>query len=207
MLKFIKPALGTNPTGQYRFATVTGTLVAALAAGAQVFQFKLAAASAGQAAITLIRARFLPLTPFTAATLTDHTSFDAFVARAYALGGGGTTNTLTTNNAKLATSMATCKSVINTSTTAALTAATTLDANPFAASLRRGNRINPAAATEEIILPGSLDLEFAPRLDQGDIPLILAPGEGFVIANRTVWPAAGTGVLAVEVCWTEAERF
>lgn len=157
--------------------------------------------------VTKLRARFMPLTPFTAATLTDHTSFDAFVARSYALGGGGTTLTLTGNNAKMATAMSTCQAVLNISSTAALTAATTLDANSFANMLRKGNRVNPAAATEEVVLPQSFDLDFLPLFAEGDIPLILAPGEGFVLANRAVWPAAGTGILAVEVCWTEAAQF
>ncbi len=192
--------------GHYRVSVVTGTLAAALAAAAQVYQFKWTDATKF-AVIYRVRTRFLPLTPFTAGTLTSHTSFDAFMVRSYAAGGGGTTLTLTGNNAKLRTSMGTSLATINVSTTAALTLATTLDAQPFAQSLRKGNRVNPAAATEETIQPTTDGLEFAPNVDAGEHPLILAQNEGFVIANRTVWPAAGTGVLLIECSWAEVAAY
>ncbi len=192
--------------GHYRISVVTGTLAAALAAGAQVFQFKWTDATR-LAVILGFRTRFLPLTPFTAATLTDHTSVNAFMVRSYAGGGGGTTLTLTGNNAKLRTSMASSLAVINVSTTAALTAATTLDTQPFCQSLRKGNRVNPAAATEEVVMPQTDGMEFSPDADRGEHPLVLAQNEGFVIANRTVWPAAGTGILLIEVSWVEVASY
>jgi len=189
----------------YRVSVATGTLAAALAAGAQVFQFKWTDASK-LAVINRIRTYFQPLTPFTAATLTDHTSFDAFVARAHAGGGGGTALTLTGNNAKMRTNMNTSLAAINISTTAALTPATTLDSQPFCQSIRKGNRVNPASATEETIQPVGADIDF---YADGflDTPLVLAQNEGFVIRNRTVWPAAGTGVLIVEVHWSEVSEY
>lgn len=208
---YARPVLTPRVVGSYRVAVTSGVLAAALAAGAQVFQFKFVAGAsatpqvlATHAIITRLRVRFLPLTPFTAATLADHTSFDAYIARAYAGGGVGTALTLTTNNAKLQTNMATALAAINVSTTAALTLATTLDAQPFAHSIRTGNRVNPAAATEEVIQPINSDLEFYPQLDGGESPLVLGNNEGFVVANRTVWPAAGTGKVAIELCWSEA---
>jgi hypothetical protein len=207
-----RPILSQKVTGSYRIAKTTGTIAAALAAGGQVFQWKFTAGAtatpqvlATVAIITRLRVRFLPLTPFTAATLADHTSFDAFVCRPLAAGfAGGSAVTLSTNNAKLQTSMATTLAAAQIATTAALTAATGMDATPFAHSVRTGNRVNPAAATEEVIQPINNDLEFYPQLDGGEPPLVLAGGEGIVIANRTVWPAAGTGIVAVEMCWTEA---
>lgn len=207
-----RPVLAANVKGSYRVAVTTGVLAAALAAGSQVFQFKFVAgasatpqALATAAIITRVRVRFLPLTPFTAATLADHTSFDAYVCRPFAGGlAGGTNLTLSGNNAKLQTNMATSLSAATIAATAALTAATGMDANPFAHSIRTGNRVNPAAATEEVIQPISTDLEFYPQLDGGEPPLVLLNNEGFVITNRTVWPAAGTGKVAVEVCWAEA---
>lgn len=192
--------------GEYRISVVTGIIAAALAASAQLFQFKWTDATK-LALITKLRARFIPLTPFTAATLTDHTSLDAVVARTYALGGGGTTLTLTGNNAKMRTSMATSLATINVATTAALTAATTLDAQPFAQSIRKGNRVNPAAATEEVVMPSNDALEFYPTIDGGEFPLVLALNEGVVIRNRTVWPAAGTGVYLFEVNWKEVTSY
>ncbi len=192
--------------GIYQISVVTGTLAAALAAAAQVFQFKWTDATR-LAVILGIRTRFLPLTPFTAATLTDHTSFDAVMVRSYAAGGGGTTLTLTGNNAKLRTSMASSLATINVSTTAALTLATTLDAQPFAQSIRKGNRVNPAAATEEVIMPAMDGMEFSPDVGRGQHPLVLAQNEGFVIRNRTVWPAAGTGILLIECTWAEVTAY
>jgi hypothetical protein len=202
-----------DPSGQYRISVTTGIIAAALAAGAQLFQFKwvppsAAAAFTQQATLAILlklRARFLPLTPFTAATLGDHTSLNAFNVRSYALGGGGTALTLTGNNAKMDNGMPTSLAAINVSTTAALTAATTLDAQPFAQSLRTGNRVNPAAATEEVIQPTFDWLDYAPDFAGGERPRILHSGEGIVIANRTVWPAAGTGVYQFDITWAEAQ--
>lgn len=194
--------------GHYRISTVTGTLAAALAASAQVWQFKWTDA-AKFGLIKKLRWRFLPLTPFTAATLTDHGSFDAFIARSYAAGGGGTTLTLSGSNNKMRTSMGTTLAAINISTTAALTAATTLDANPFEQSLRKGNRVNPAAATEETIQPNNGEWEgnYVCDIANGEHPITLAQNEGVVIRNRTGWPAAGTGILQVHCVWADVTAY
>lgn len=193
--------------GHYRVSVVTGTLAAALAAAAQLWQFKWTDATR-IAVIYKLRTRFLPLTPFTAATLTDHTSFDAYLVRSFAAGGGGTTLTLTGNNQKMRTAgMGTSLATINVATTAALTAATTLDAQPFAQSIRKGNRVNPAAATEEVIMPMTDGLEFVASVDAGEHPIVLAQNEGIVVRNRTVWPAAGTGILLVECVWAEGTAY
>src|SRR5437868_3121412 len=87
-ITYPRPILASKVTGSYRLAKTTGTIAAALAAGGQVFQWKFNAgatatpqALATVALITRLRVRFLPLTPFTAATLADHTSFDAYVCR------------------------------------------------------------------------------------------------------------------------------
>src|SRR5258707_15132976 len=68
--------------GHYRLSVVSGTLAAALAAGAVVFSARWGDATRF-ATVTSFRARFLPLTPFTAATLTDHTSLDLFIGRTF----------------------------------------------------------------------------------------------------------------------------
>jgi hypothetical protein len=192
--------------GIYRLSVVTGTLAAALAASAQLYQFKWTDAT-NLAIILKLRTRFLPLTPFTAATLTDHTSFDAFKVSTYAGGGGGTSLTLTGNNAKTRATMAASLAAINVATTAALTAATTLDAQPFAQSIRKGNRVNPAAATEEVIMPVLDGLAYEPDVTTGEMPLVLAQNEGVVVRNRTVWPAAGTGILLIETVWAEVPAY
>lgn len=190
--------------GHYRVSVVTGTMAAGLAAGAQVFQFKWTSAT-NFAVITSIRSYFQTLTKFTAGTLTDHTSLDAYVARSYALGGGGTTLDLTGNSGKMRTSMASSLAAINVSTTAALTAVTTLDAQPFEQSLESGDTATTTSAIDpQIRRPG---LIYQARMDGGEHPLVLAQNEGFVLRNRTVWPAAGTGVYSFLVQWAETTVF
>lgn len=199
--------------GHYRMQAVTGTLAAALAAGTasagHVFAFRWGDATR-ICVVTKFKTRFLPLTPFTAATLTDHTSFDAFICRSYtASHAGGTALTPTSNNQKMRTSMgASLLTDARISTTAALTNGTeTFDAQAFAQSLRKGNRVNPTAATEEVIMPtvDALDLDL--DMSSGDHPIVLAQNEGIVVRNRTVWPAAGTGILSVSIAWAELSAF
>lgn len=160
--------------------------------------------------LTKFKTRFLPLTPFTGATLTDHTSFDAFIVRSYtASHTGGTALTPSGNNAKMRASMgASLVTDVRISTTAALTNGTeTFDAFPFAQSIRKGNRVNPAAATEEVVMPTTdgMDLDFS--MGDGDHPIALAQNEGIIVRNRTVWPAAGTGILSVLIAWAEVSAF
>jgi hypothetical protein len=193
--------------GSYQLSVVTGTLAAALAASAVVFSARWSDA-AKIALIHSLRWRFLPLTAFTAATLTDHTSFDAFIGTAFtASHTGGTGITLGGTALKLRQSMAgSAFTDLRIATTAALAGAAglTLAAHPFAQSIRKGNRVNPAAATEEVIQPQTdgNDTAFEPG-NTGLHPIVLAQNEGIVIRNRTVWPAAGTGILLVEMGWTE----
>jgi len=192
--------------GSYRISVVTGTLAAALAASAIVFSARWGDATK-IAIITSMRTRFLPLTPFTAATLTDHTSFDALVGRSFsAPHTGGTGLTLTGNNNKMRASFSTSAfSDVRIATTAALAGAAglVLDAQPFCQSLRKGNRVNPAAATEETIQPASDGLNIDFNVANGEHPITLVQNEGVVVRNRTVWPAAGTGILLVEMAWSE----
>lgn len=191
--------------GHYRFAAVTGTMAAALAAGAVVFSARWAAA-AGFALITRLRLRFMPLTPFTGATLTDHTSFNLFRATTFTASHTGG-NAITPS--KMRTAMpASAFTDIRLASTAALGAGAglTLDAQPIAMSLRRGNRTNPAAATEETIPPLD-DAGLLIDVGSGEHPVVLGTSEGLVMTNRTVWPAAGTGIILVEMAWSEAAAY
>jgi hypothetical protein len=191
--------------GHYRVAVATGTLAAALAASAQLFQFKWTDATRF-AVITSIQARFVTLTRFTAGTITDF-GLDAVVARSYATGGGGTTLTLTGDNNQLRAAFGASLATINVSTTAALTAATTLDAQPFAQSMGAfGAQIVPSA-TIQFADPGTVQLDYAPRMESGEHPLVLAQNEGVVIRNRAVWPAAGTGIYSFTMQWAEVTAF
>ncbi len=206
----IDPAAG-GARGCYRYSGVTGVLPAALAASAVVFSARFDPATASDVAIiTQLSTRFLPLTPFTAATLTDHTSFDAFIGRSFSASHTlGTAVTLTGDNLKVRTSFASTQFTdIRIATTAALGGGTvTLATNPFAQSLRKGNRVNPAAATEETIMPTTDGMDADFRVGDGEYPIVLADQEGIVIRNRTVWPAAGTGQLRVTMVWCELTSY
>jgi hypothetical protein len=198
--------------GHFQYSAVSGILPAALAAASVVFSFRWGDASK-LAIVTGFRTRFLPLTLFTAATLTDHTSFDAFVGRSFSASHtGGTGATMTGNNQKKRTSMGTSLIATNgdirIATTAALGGGTvTLDAQPFSQSIRKGNRANPAAGTEETIQPSADGLNFNSDVSIGEHPIVLAQNEGVVVRNRTVWPAAGTGQLLVEIIWAEVSAY
>jgi hypothetical protein len=184
-------------------------LAAALGAAAVVFSARWTHAT-NFCIITGFRTRFLPLTLFTAATLTDHSSFDAFVARTFtASHTGGTGLTLTGNSFKRRVSMGdTLFGDLRIATTAALAGGTlTLDPHPFAQSIRKGNRVNPAAATEETIQPTTDGLNMDFRSGDGEHPIVLHQNEGVIVRNRTVWPAAGTGILLVEMTWGEVGAF
>ena len=189
--------------GFYQLGMTSGILAAALAANTDVFQFRWTDATRF-AAIQYISLTFQPLTLFTAATLTDF-GFDAFAARSWSgVGSGGTAATLTGNSFKTRTSMGTTLvGDIRISSTAALTAGTrTLDGNAFASSIGKFQRVNPAAATEETYV-NQPHLIWSPQVSNGEAPLVLASNEGFVIRNRGVWPAAGTGEIEVNVRWGE----
>lgn len=208
-LRVVNRPIDHGALGHYRIQVATGTLAAALAAGAVVFSFRWTDATR-LCVLTKLKTRFLPLTPFTAATLTDHTSFDAYVARSFSASHtGGTAVTPTGNNAKLRANMGTSLlGDARIATTAALAGGTlTLDAFPFSQSIRKGNRVNPAAATEEVIMPQADGMEMDFDMGGGDHPETFAQNEGFVIRNRTVWPAAGTGILSVLVAWAEVTSF
>jgi len=208
-LRCVNRPVDYGSLGSYGLSVATGTLAAALAASAVVFSARWGDATRF-AAIHSLRWRFLPLTPFTAATLSDHTSFDAFVGRSFSASHtGGTALTLTGNSFKRRASMGTTLFTdLRIATTAALGGGTvTLDPHPFAQSIRKGNRVNPAAATEEVVMPNTDGGNWSPDVVNGEHPIILTTNEGIVIRNRTVWPAAGTGVLIVEMNWSELSAY
>lgn len=193
--------------GFYQLNMTSGTLAAALAASAQVFSMRWSDATRLMVVYSL-GLKFQGLTPRTAATLTDF-GFDAFVARAFSVAAsGGTAAVLTGNSFKTRTSQGTTLLAdARIATTTALTAGTqTLDGNAFAGSLGVPQRVNPVAGTEEVISQ-SPELIWQPNISNGEGPLILAASEGLVIRNRTVWPAAGTGIVTVSVRWAEVSAY
>jgi len=202
----------TRPTahatlGHYRVAATTGTLAAALAASSQLFYVRWTDATRYMV-VYRVKAQFQALTAFTAATLTDF-GFDLHKATAVSAGGGGTdlgASVKTRMRTSMGASLLDASGLMRISTTAALTAITTLDALPIAQSLGDAQRVNPATGTEEQRV-NDPTLIFEADVSRGDYPLVLAQNEGLVIRNRTVWPAAGTGILQVEIAWAEVTAY
>lgn len=193
--------------GHYRYAGTTGTIAAALAASGQLFYVRWTDATRFFV-LHKFTARFQCLTPFTAATLTDF-GFNLFKATAVSAGGLGTdvgAQVKTKMRTSMGASLLDATGLVRLSTTAALTAITTLDATPIASSLGDSQSVNPAAGTEEQRV-NDPTLVYVADMANGEHPLVLAQNEGIVLANRTVWPAAGTGIVQVEMVWSEVTAF
>lgn len=196
--------------GYYQLAMTSGTIAATLAAGTasagHMFAWRWGDASK-LGVLYYFKLRFQCLTLFTAG-LTDF-GFDLFRATGYtASHTGGTGATLTGDNCKTRTSMATTLLTdARMMTTAQLTNGTnTLDAQPFANSIGDTQRVNPAAGTEEQFV-NNPDLIWQPMVANGEAPMVFAQNEGFIVRNRTVWPAAGTGVISIEMRWGEVDQY
>lgn len=196
--------------GAYRAANITGTLAAALGAGSatvgHMYHFRWPDATRF-AVIHYVKAQFQTLTAFTAPTVTDF-GFDMFKTTAHSV--AGTTNKTNVTGSKMRTSMgATLMAAADQliATTVGITGQTaTFDTNAIAESIGDPNIVNAAAATEYANQGPPPILLYNPAAS-GEYPLTLAQNEGFIIRNRTVWPAAGTGLLTVEVAWSEVTAY
>lgn len=202
-----KPLAQSAALGAYRIAATSGTIAAALAALGQLFYVRWTDATRFMV-VHSFKAKFQTLTPFTAASLTDF-GFDLIKATAVSAGGGGTdlgALVKTKMRSTMAASLTDTAGLMRISTTAALTALTTVDATSIAQSLGDNQRVNPAAGTEEApsLLPV---LEYYADMASGEYPLTLAQNEGLIFRNRAVWPAAGTGIIQIEMSWSEVSAF
>lgn len=180
--------------GSYGVTVKSGVEAAGLSANSPILAFRWAPATVPTSLALIRRIKFSAWnlgTGFTAGNFV----FDFFMARSFSVqdtGGGAVT--LTTNNAKMRTSMATTQAAIQAGTTGVLTAGTrTKDANAF--RTLAGVVANAAFAA---MLPENTEV-FVQR--PGEYPITLATGEGFVI-EATV-PATGTWTWACSVDWDE----
>lgn len=191
--------------GYYRLGATSGTMAAALAANSEIFQFRYVTAASR---LALVYAVYISAGANVAATTAALCAFRLTAARSWtAAGSGGTRLTLTGNNVKLRTSVATSEvNDAGISTTAALTAGTkTLDTTDLSAV---SFGIGTGALTT------SLPLSFLSKADlleisqQGNYPLILANQEGFVIrTGANAFPATMTWSFSVSVVWAEVPNF
>lgn len=204
-LHTVRGPISVGAGGAYRIGPTSGTMAAALAANAEIFQFRYVTAASR---IALVYKVSISAGANVAATAAAILAFKLTVARAWTVAGtGGTRITLTTNNAKLRTSYATSEvNDAGISTTAGLTAGTkTLDVTDIG-GISFG--IGTGAITTSLPL---IILPRTPLFDadgEGQHPIVLANQEGFVVRNGAViFPATMTWNFSVEVLWLEVPAF
>lgn len=191
--------------GYYRLGMTSGTMTAALAANAEIFQFRYVTSASRTALVYKVN---LSAGMNAAATAAGTVAFRLTAARAWtAAGSGGTRAALTTNNAKLRTTMSTSEVAdAGISTTAGLTAGTkTLDTADLA-SRTIGIGTGSLTTVPSLNLLEQTDLFNA--YDGGGCPLVLAHQEGFVIrTGANAFPATATWSFSVNVYWAEVPSF
>lgn len=196
--------LDVGSLGHYRLSMATGTIGAALAANAELFQFRWTDATR----LAVVHKVLISGGANAAATAAGLVTLDLAIARSWsAAGTGGTAATITGNNQKTRTSMGTTLlGEARCATTAALGAGTkTLDSHGI------GNLVL-GIGTGAITV--AADLSLFPKTDLLEMdanephPLVLAQNEGFVIKNgATAWPASMTWALGVTVVWAEIAAY
>ena len=191
--------------GMYRISQATGTIAAALAANAELYQFRWTDATR-LAAIFGVR---ISGGANVAATAAGLVTLEVAVARSFtAAGTGGAAATITGNNQKLRSSMGTTLlGESRIATTAALGAGTkTLDSQGIG-NYSTGIGTGAITTAANLKIFDSIQI-FCANLEGGYHPLILAQNEGFVIKNgATAWPAAMTWNLGVAVVWAELTSY
>jgi len=189
--------------GHYRIAMISGVIPAALAANSELFQFRWTDATR----LAVIHKVWISAGANVAATAAALQALRLAIARAWTVdGSGGTAATLTGNNQKDRTSMATTLlGTARMATTAALGAGTkTLDAQDIAA-------VSYGVGTGAITT--SLSLNLIPQTEllevnaNGQHPIVLAQNEGIVVRSGLIGPAAMTWQLGVTVAWAELTAY
>lgn len=182
-----------NISGSYSTAALSGVMAAGLAGAAEIWQLRWTSTTKLALITHLFMHASVDTTGFTAGTVT----FNLFKATAWtAAGTGGGTLTLTGDNAKLDTKMAsTAVAEIRVATTAALTAGTkTLLDTPHATTV---TGVGTAAGADIL---ANHDMVNVADLSH---PMLLRADEG--VALQATVPATGTWKFAVEMLWVEGE--
>lgn len=184
--------------GHYR-ASTTVALVATQALNGTLFSFRWGDASR----LCVVQSIRLQCLQTAAATATIFPRFQVFVARSFSTNdSAGTALTLTGNAFKKRTSMGTTlvTDIRRSAAAAGLTAGTrTLDADPILELPTQQTITTPNTTLFSVLL------DFT---DGGDMPLVLAQNEGFIVRGpTTVFGAAGTADLVVDVAWAEVASY
>jgi hypothetical protein len=177
--------------GSYHRAGKSGAMAAGLAAAAPIYAFQFTSATL-LALVRRVRYQAWTLGTGFAAGIA---SVDMYIARAFtAQLTGGTVVDLTGNSSKLKTAMASSSASIVRASTAQLAGGTyTLDPS----MLETWNTAAPVAAST----PFNATVINLFNKTQGDVPMVLAQNEGFIL-QATV-PATGLWTFAVTAEWDE----
>lgn len=181
--------------GAYQLSLASGNLTT-VAAGGPIFSFRYAPNTSTVCVIKRISIGFVCTTAFGAA---QQMGFGVYAARSFSgSDSGGTAATLTGNNNKYRTSLATTAVTdIRIGSTAALTAGTrTLDAQALGTNYFWVPGVGTALTQTDLI-----------SYDANDYPIVLANNEGFVITNQVLMGATGVGTAVVNVEWFEANAY
>ena len=191
--------------GHYRLGMTTGTIGAALAANAELFQFRWTDATR----LCIVQKVLVSAGANVAATAAALVNLDLTVARSWtAAGTGGTAATITGNNQKTRTNMGTTLlGEARCATTAALGAGTkTLDSQAIG-NVFIGIGTGAITTSHRLGLVDKIDL-LEIDADTSQHPLVLTQNEGFVVKNgATAFPAAMTWGMSVTVVWCEASNY
>lgn len=188
--------VGAN--GAYRKSLLSGTMAAGLAANSEIWQYRWTDATRlGVVHKVILDGLAGSATAFTA----GFAKVDLMAARAFtASGTGGTAGTLTGNNGKVRTSMATTLiGDIRCAATAALGVGTkTLDTDPIGQISFSVGVVVSTNYLGQVLL---CDNDAA----HGQYPLVFAQNEGLVA--RATMPATGTWQFGMTAIWAEVDTF
>lgn len=179
-------------TGAYRLSMRTGNTAAATAAGIlAAFRY----AGTGVAIVQSVRIALHVVTAYTQGSI----AYSLWNTRSYTViePTGATAATLTGNNAKLRTSMATTSALFSIATTGTMTGGTGTD-----------DAIGMAGVCFD--LPNAVRGQPAQDLfniNLSSYPLVFSQNEGFRIRNDTAYAAAGVSNLQVTIEWAEATSY
>ena len=188
----------------YRLSAFTGTIAAAVAANAEVFQFRFVTGAKTKCLVEKVM--FDGCAAITAATAAGPVGFHMTPARTWTVAGsGGTRIANTADNMQMETAAPNSQvQDIGIATTGGLTAGTkTLDANSIGQAIGGVGTGAITAFLDATFIPNQALFDEA----EGGMPLVLANNEGFVIRTTHAGPAGLTYVAGFTVQWREVTDF
>lgn len=190
--------------GVYGISAQSGVMAVSLAANSEIFQWRYGTAASRVAAVYYVS---ISAGANVAAGSAVLEAFRMTAARAWTgAGSGGTPITLTGNNGKLRTSMATSEvSDSRIASTGALTAGTkVLDAQDMG-SVAFGTGTGAITVATSLVLCPKVPLFDA--TEESCMPYICANQEGFIVRIGALMPAGMTWNFSIDMKWAEVAAF